>query len=142
MPFLPSSMQREPWEQTSADSLSQSDSACPDPLQALPASASCLSSHDSGGVSPYRSSGWSQTIPGAQPYPLHPLEDVHYSPSYAATSPYSFPPFMTVANEFTSRLSHLSPEQSSEAPPLHDSSAWAKEDGSPIWGTYEGRRTY
>ncbi|XP_010015303.1 PREDICTED: uncharacterized protein C11orf53 homolog, partial [Nestor notabilis] len=137
--FSPS---REPWEQTSPDSLSQSDGTCLDPLQALPASASCLSSHESGGISPYRSSGWTPAIPGAQPYPLHPLEDVHYSPSYAATSPYSFSPFMTVANELTSRMSHLSTEESSETPPLHDNSAWAKDDGSPIWGTYEGRRTY
>ncbi|KFV49879.1 Uncharacterized protein C11orf53, partial [Gavia stellata] len=129
---------REPWEQTSPDSLSQSDGACSDPLQALPASASCLSSHESGGISPYRSSGWTPATTGAQPYPLRPLEDVHYSPSYAAISP-----FMTVANELTSRISHLSPEQSSEMPPLHDnSSAWAKEDGSAIWGPYEGRRTY
>ncbi|PKU42113.1 hypothetical protein llap_7585 [Limosa lapponica baueri] len=133
---------REPWEQTSPDSLGQSDGACSDPLQALPASASCLSAHESGGISPYRSSGWTPAIPGTQPYPLHPLEDVHYSPSYAATSSYSFSPFMTVANELTSRMSQLSPEQSSETPPLHDNSAWAKEDGSPIWGTYEGRRTY
>uniref|UniRef100_A0A8C0AST3 Chromosome 11 open reading frame 53 n=2 Tax=Buteo TaxID=30396 RepID=A0A8C0AST3_9AVES len=133
---------REPWEQTSPDSLSQSDNACSDPLQALPAGTSCLSSQESGGVSPYRSSSWTPAIPGAQPYPLHPLEDVHYSPSYAATSSYSFSPFLTVANELTSRMSHLSPEQSLEMPPLHDNSAWAKEDGSPIWGTYEGRRTY
>uniref|UniRef100_A0A663E8A0 POU class 2 homeobox associating factor 2 n=1 Tax=Aquila chrysaetos chrysaetos TaxID=223781 RepID=A0A663E8A0_AQUCH len=133
---------REPWEQTSPDSLSQSDSACSDPLQALPAGTSCLSSQEAGGVSPYRSSSWTPAIPGAQPYPLHPLEDVHYSPSYAATSSYSFSPFLTVANELTSRMSHLLPEQSLEMPPLHDNSAWAKEDGSPIWGTYEGRRTY
>ncbi|KAM6107618.1 POU domain class 2-associating factor 2 [Pterocles gutturalis] len=131
---------RDPWEQTSPNSLSQSDGACSDPLQAQPASASCLSSHESGGISPYRSSGWTPAIPGAQPYPLHPPEDVHYSPSYAATSPYSFSPLMTVANELTPRMSHLSPEQSSEMPPLHD--AWAKEDGNPIWGTYEGQRTY
>ncbi|XP_068016006.1 POU domain class 2-associating factor 2 [Melanerpes formicivorus] len=133
---------REPWEQASPASLSQSDSACPEPLQALPAGASCLSSHDPGAASPYRSSGWTQGIPGAQPYPLHPLEDVPYSPSYSATSPYSFSPFMTVANELTSRMSHLSPEQAPETPPLHDPSAWAKEDGSPTWGAYEARRTY
>ncbi|XP_037265970.1 uncharacterized protein C11orf53 homolog [Falco rusticolus] len=148
LPSLPNDtahfLLREPWEQTSPDSFNfnQPDGVCSDPLQALPASASCLSSHESGGVSPYRSSGWTPAIPGAQPYPLHPLEDVHYTPSYAATSPYSFPPFISVANELTSRMSHLTAEQSSETPPLHDNSAWAKEDGSPIWGTYEGRRTY
>lgn len=139
---IPDSMQREPWEQTSPDSLSQLDGACSDPLQALPASANCLPSHESGSISPYRSSGWTPAIPGAQPYPLHPLEDVHYSPSYAATSPYTFSPFMPVANELTSRMSHLPTEKSSETSPLHDNSAWAKDDGSPIWGTYEGQRTY
>ncbi|XP_014740105.1 PREDICTED: uncharacterized protein C11orf53 homolog [Sturnus vulgaris] len=132
---------REPWEQTSAESLSQCDTACPDPLQALPASSSCLSLPESGGVSPFRGSGWSPAIPGAQPYPLHPLEDVHYSPSYAATSPYSLSPFMAVASE-PSRMSHQCLEQPLEPPHLPDHSAWAKEDGSALWGTYEGRRTY
>ncbi|XP_008941015.1 PREDICTED: uncharacterized protein C11orf53 homolog, partial [Merops nubicus] len=133
---------REPWEQTSPDSLGQLDGGCSDPLQALPASSSCLSSHEAGGIAPYRSSGWSPALPGAQPYPLHPLEDVHCSPSYAATSSYSFSPLMTVANELPSRVSHLSSGEASETTMLHENSAWAKEDGSPIWGTYEGRRTY
>ncbi|XP_040389998.1 uncharacterized protein C11orf53 homolog [Cygnus olor] len=141
-PSLPASLQREPWEQTSPDSLGQSDVACPEPPQALPAGTGCLASHEPGGSSPYRSSGWTPASPGAQPYPLHPLEDAHYSPSYAATSPYSFSPFVTAASELASRMSHLSPEPPAELPPLHDNSAWAKEDGSPVWGTYEGRRTY
>ncbi|KAI6073204.1 putative protein C11orf53-like protein [Aix galericulata] len=133
---------REPWEQTSPDSLGQSDAACSDPPQALPAGTGCLASHEPGGSSPYRSSGWTPAGPGAQSYPLHPLEDAHYSPSYAATSPYSFSPFVTAASELNSRMSHLSPEPPAELPPLHDNSAWAKEDGNPSWGTYEGRRTY
>ncbi|XP_009668537.2 POU domain class 2-associating factor 2 [Struthio camelus] len=133
---------RDPWEQSSPDSLGQSDGACSDSLQALPAAASCLSSHETGSASPYRSSGWTPAVPGVQSYPLHPLEEVHYPPSYAATSPYSFSPFMTAANELTSRMSHPSPEQSSDTLPLHDSSSWAKEDGGPSWGTYDGRRTY
>ncbi|XP_009995735.1 PREDICTED: uncharacterized protein C11orf53 homolog [Chaetura pelagica] len=131
---------REPWEQTSPDSLSQAEGACPEPLQALPASTSCLSSHQPGGLSPTRSSGWTPALPGAHPYPLHPLEDVHYPPSFSASSSCSFPALMP--NEFTSRMSHLSPEQPMETPALQDGSAWAKEDGSSIWGTCEGRRTY
>ncbi|XP_029817928.1 uncharacterized protein C11orf53 homolog [Manacus vitellinus] len=81
---------------------------------------------------------WTPAIPGAQPYPLHPLEDAHCSPS----SPYTFSPFTAVGNEPPSRMSHLCPEQSSETPHLQDNPAWAKEDGSALWGTYEGRRTY
>ncbi|XP_053819210.1 POU domain class 2-associating factor 2 [Vidua chalybeata] len=128
---------REPWEQSSPESLSQPDSACPE----LPASSSCLSLPDPGAASPFRGSGWSPALPGAQPYPLHPLEDAHYSPSYAAASPYSLSPFVAVANE-PSRMSHPCPEQPSEPPHLAEHSAWAKEDGSALWGTYEGRRTY
>ncbi|XP_064380138.1 POU domain class 2-associating factor 2 [Dromaius novaehollandiae] len=133
---------REPWEQPCPDSLGQADGTCSESLPALPAAAGCLSSHETGTAAPYRSSGWTPAVPGAQPYPLHPLEEVHYSPSYAATSPYAFSPFMTVANELTARMSHLSPEQSSDTPPLHDTSSWAKEDGGPVWGTFDGQRTY
>ncbi|KAM9369948.1 POU domain class 2-associating factor 2 [Phaethornis superciliosus] len=133
---------REPWEQTSPESLSQADAACSEPLQALPASPSCLSSQEPGILSPNRGSAWTPAIPGAQSYPLHPLEDAHYSPSYAATSPYSFSPFLAGGNEVSSRVSQVPAEQNSETPALQDTSAWAKEDGSPIWGTCEGRRTY
>ncbi|XP_010217750.1 PREDICTED: uncharacterized protein C11orf53 homolog [Tinamus guttatus] len=133
---------REPWEQTSPDSLGQPDGPCSDSLQTLPAAAGCLSSHEMGSTSPYRGSAWVPAVAGAQPYPLHPLEEVHYSSSYATTSPYSFSPFMTVANELTARMSHLSPELSSDAPALHDTTSWAKEDGGPLWGAYDGRRTY
>ncbi|RLV89017.1 hypothetical protein DV515_00015090 [Chloebia gouldiae] len=128
---------REPWEQTSAESLSQGDSACSE----LPASSSCLSLPEPGAASPFRGSGWTPALPGAQPYPLHPLEDAHYSPSYAAPSPYSLSPFVAVASE-TSRMSHPCPEQPSEPPHLPEHSAWPKEDGSALWGTYEVRRTY
>uniref|UniRef100_A0A8C5IVU9 Uncharacterized protein n=1 Tax=Junco hyemalis TaxID=40217 RepID=A0A8C5IVU9_JUNHY len=141
LPSLPVSLQREPWEQPSPESLGQPDSACSEPLQALPATSSCLSLPEPGAASPFRGSGWSPALPGAQPYPLHPLEDAHYSPSYAATSPYSLSPFMAVASE-PSRMSHLCPEPPSEPPHLPEHSAWAKEDGGALWGTYEGRRTY
>ncbi|XP_050839419.1 POU domain class 2-associating factor 2 [Serinus canaria] len=112
---------REPWEQPSPESLGQPDSACSEPLQALPASSSCLSLPEPGAASPFRGS------------------DTHYSPSYAATSPYSLSPL--VASE-PSRMSHLCPEPPLEPPHLPEHSAWAKEDGSALWGTYEGRRTY
>uniref|UniRef100_A0A8C5TC33 Chromosome 11 open reading frame 53 n=1 Tax=Malurus cyaneus samueli TaxID=2593467 RepID=A0A8C5TC33_9PASS len=129
---------REPWEQSSPEMLSQPDPACSDPLQALPAGSSCLSLPDSGGVSPFRGSAWT---PGAQPYPLHPLEDAHYSPSYASCSPYGFSPLVPVATE-PSRASQPCPEQPPEPPHLPEHSPWAKEDGNALWGTYEGRRTY
>ncbi|KAM8795532.1 POU domain class 2-associating factor 2 [Eudromia elegans] len=146
LPSLPNDtahiLLREPWEQTSAEGPGQPDGPCSDPLQALPAAAGCLSSHEMGSASPYRGSGWVPGVHGAQPYPLHPLEEVPHSSSYPATSPYSFSPFMTVANELAARMNHHCPEATSDALTLQDTTSWAKEDGGPFWGTYEGRRTY
>ncbi|XP_065426631.1 POU domain class 2-associating factor 2 isoform X2 [Chrysemys picta bellii] len=133
---------RDSWEQGMPDSLNQSDAVCSDSLQTLPTTTSCLTSHESGSTSQYRSSSWSSAIPGAQSYPLHAFEDVHYVPSYPATSSYSFSPFMTVANDLPPKMLHLSSEEPLDTTSLHDNSSWAKEDGSPVWGTYECRRTY
>ncbi|XP_029768758.1 uncharacterized protein C11orf53 homolog [Terrapene carolina triunguis] len=133
---------RDSWEQGMPDSLNQSDAVCSDSLQTLPTTTSCLTSHETGSTSQYRSSSWGSAIPGAQSYPLHAFEDVHYVPSYPATSSYSFSPFMTVANDLPPKMLHLSSEEPLDTTSLHDNSSWAKEDGSPVWGTYECRRTY
>uniref|UniRef100_A0A8D0L7A4 POU class 2 homeobox associating factor 2 n=1 Tax=Sphenodon punctatus TaxID=8508 RepID=A0A8D0L7A4_SPHPU len=133
---------RDSWDQAMSDSLNQSD-ACPDSLQALSSSTpGCLTPHEAGSSSQYRGSGWSSSISGTQPYPLHALEDVHYATSYPVTSSYSFSPFMTVANDLTPKMIHLSSDESSDTTSLHDNSSWPKEDGSPLWASYEGRRTY
>nr|XP_025039431.1 uncharacterized protein C11orf53 homolog [Pelodiscus sinensis] len=128
---------KDPWEQATPDSLNQSDAVGSDCLQ-----TSCLTSHDTGNTSQYRSSSWSSAIPGAQSYSLPAFEDVHYIPSYPASSSYSFSPFMTVANDLPPKMLHLSSEEPLDTTTLHESSSWAKEDGSPVWGTYECRRTY
>ncbi|XP_075765382.1 POU domain class 2-associating factor 2 [Pelodiscus sinensis] len=133
----PSFLQKDPWEQATPDSLNQSDAVGSDCLQ-----TSCLTSHDTGNTSQYRSSSWSSAIPGAQSYSLPAFEDVHYIPSYPASSSYSFSPFMTVANDLPPKMLHLSSEEPLDTTTLHESSSWAKEDGSPVWGTYECRRTY
>ncbi|KAM7137787.1 POU domain class 2-associating factor 2 [Macrochelys suwanniensis] len=138
----PSFQQRDSWEQGMPDSLNQSDAVCSDSLQTLPTTTSCLTSHETGSTSQYRSSSWSSAIPGAQSYPLHAFEDVHYVPSYPATSSYSFSPFMTVANDLPPKMLHLSSEEPLDTTSLPDNSSWAKEDGSPVWATYECRRTY
>ncbi|XP_019364249.1 PREDICTED: uncharacterized protein C11orf53 homolog isoform X1 [Gavialis gangeticus] len=132
---------RDSWEQTMPDSLNPPDVACSDSLQTLSTATSCLP-HESSGTSQYRGSSWSSSLPGAQSYSLHALEDVHYASGYPGTSSYSFPSFMTVANDLTPKMIHLSSDEPSETTSLHDNSSWGKDDGSPVWGTYECRRTY
>ncbi|KAJ6618643.1 hypothetical protein lerEdw1_014933 [Lerista edwardsae] len=134
---------RDSWEQAAPDILSQSD-ACADSLPAPPASG-CLSSPEPGGPSPaqYRSPAWNSPVSGSQPYSLHPLEDLHYAAGYSAASPYPFPSFVSVASDLTPKMLHASAEEPSDAAPLPDGTAlWPKEDGSPLWGPYECRRTY
>lgn len=133
--------QRDSWEQTMPDSLNPPDVTCSDSLQTLSTATSCLP-HESSGASQYRGSSWSSSLPGAQSYSLHALEDVHYASGYPGTSPYSFPSFMTVPNDLTPKMIHLSSDEVSDTTSLHDNSSWGKEDGSPVWGTYECRRTY
>ncbi|CAM2107711.1 unnamed protein product [Caretta caretta] len=133
---------RDSWEQAMPDSLNQSDAVCSDSLQTLLTTTNCLTSHETGSTSQYRSLSWSSAIPGAQSYPLHAFEDVHYVPSYPATSSYSFSPFTAVTNDLPPKTLPLSSEEPLDTTSLHDNSSWAKEDGSPVWGTYECRRTY
>ncbi|XP_053125828.1 POU domain class 2-associating factor 2 [Hemicordylus capensis] len=146
LPSFPSDpahfLTRDSWEQAVPDSLSQSD-ACPDSLQASPA-ANCLTPHEPGGPpSQYRNPSWSSPLSGSQSYSLHALEDAHYAAGYSPASPYPFSSFMTVPNDLTPKMLHSSSEESADTAPLHDSnSLWPKEDRSPLWGSYECRRTY
>ncbi|XP_069081123.1 POU domain class 2-associating factor 2 [Pleurodeles waltl] len=135
---------KDSWEQTVPDSISQSDVLCPDTLQTVSSSTSnCLTPHHEPASGPsYRSLSRSSALPGTQTYSLHALEDGHYPSSFSATPSYSFSPFMTVPNELTTKMSHFSSEENSEASTLHDTSSWPKEDGSVVWGSYEFRRNY
>ncbi|XP_076969124.1 POU domain class 2-associating factor 2 [Tamandua tetradactyla] len=132
---------RDSWEQTVPDGLSQPDPGPADALQTLPPSASCLSQLESDSAAPHRSLSWGPAVAGAPPYPLPPLEDLHYTPGYP-NPPYPFPPFVTVANELTPKLVQLSPDEGADAPSLQGPSPWTKEDGSLAWGSYECRRAY
>ncbi|XP_042333156.1 uncharacterized protein C11orf53 homolog [Sceloporus undulatus] len=135
---------RDTWDQTLPDSLSPSDT-CSESLQ-VPPSTSCLSSHEAGTSSQYRSPSWSSSISGTQAYSFHALEDVHYATGYSASSSYPFSSFMApVASDLTPKGFHASSEDPSDATTtsLNDSSSlWPKEDGNPLWGSYECRRTY
>ncbi|XP_063167290.1 POU domain class 2-associating factor 2 [Candoia aspera] len=133
---------RDSWEQSVPDSLGQLE-ACPESLQA-PATT-CLSAQEPGTASHCRNSNWSSPISGTQPYSFHPLEDVHYSAAFSASSNYPFSSFMAaVASDLpVPKMLPMSSEESSDAVPLQDSSPfWPKEDPSTLWGSYEERRTY
>uniref|UniRef100_A0A8D2LPY4 Chromosome 11 open reading frame 53 n=1 Tax=Varanus komodoensis TaxID=61221 RepID=A0A8D2LPY4_VARKO len=113
---------RDAWEHSMTDSLGQADE-CSEPLQ-LPSAPGCLSSHEPGEPSHYRSSSWSLPIPGTQSYPFPALEDAHYAAGYSSASPYPFSSFMTtVANELPPKMLQASSEESSDAVLLHDTSS-------------------
>ncbi|XP_078002315.1 POU domain class 2-associating factor 2 [Phascolarctos cinereus] len=133
---------RDSWEQTVPDSLNQPDVASSDPLQTLPAGTNCLSPQESGSPSQHRSSGWGAAVPGAQPYSLHALEDLHYTSGYPTPSSYSFTPFMTVTNDLTPKVIQLSSDESLDTTSLHENLSWTKDDGNGVWGSYECRRAY
>ncbi|XP_062995433.1 POU domain class 2-associating factor 2 [Elgaria multicarinata webbii] len=149
MPSFPSDaahfLTRDSWEPPLPDSLGQSDE-CSESLQGSSAPG-CLTSHEPGGSSHYRSPSWSSPLPGTPSYPFHALEDVHYAAGYSSSSSsssYPFSSFMTtVGSDLPPKMFHASSEESSDATPLPDNSAlWPKEDSSPLWGLYECRRTY
>ncbi|XP_048369302.1 uncharacterized protein C11orf53 homolog [Sphaerodactylus townsendi] len=141
VPSFPSDSSHFLSEQALPDSLGQPD-VCPDSLQTSSAPG-CLSSHEPGGPSQFRNPSWNPPLAGTQSYSLHALEDAHYTSSYSTGSPYPFSSFMTVANDLTPKIVHAVPEESADTTSLHDSSSlWPKEDGNPLWGSYECRRTF
>ncbi|XP_061449524.1 POU domain class 2-associating factor 2 [Rhineura floridana] len=135
---------RDSWEQALPDSLGQADACPPDSLQVSSASTVCLSSPEPGISSQYRNPSWNSPISGTQSYSFHALDDVHYATGYSAASPYPFSSFMTtMAGDLTPKMLQAASEESPDTAPLHNNgSLWPKEDGSPLWGTYECRRTY
>ncbi|XP_034281012.1 POU domain class 2-associating factor 2 [Pantherophis guttatus] len=134
---------RDTWEQSVPDNLGQLE-ACPEPLQVAPVS-SCLSAHEPGTASHCRNPNWNVSLSGIQSYSFHPLEDVHYPAVFSASSNSPFSSFMAAAANDPPGLKMLpgSSEESSDTAALQDSSSfWPKEDSSPLWGSYEERRTY
>ncbi|XP_038635813.1 uncharacterized protein C11orf53 homolog [Scyliorhinus canicula] len=145
---------RDSWDSV-PDSINQGEAIC-NSLQQMQASVTnCHASHDSSHSLPgpdstsppqYRHTNRNNSMSsqGPQPYPLHPLEEMHFDPSYQSASGYGCPPFMTVPSELAAKVIHLSSEESSDipTPSMLDASSWAKEDTSTTWPLYEVRRTY
>ncbi|XP_032084668.1 uncharacterized protein C11orf53 homolog [Thamnophis elegans] len=134
---------RDSWEQTVPDNLGQLE-ACAESLQVAPIS-SCLSAHEAGTASHCRNPNWNLPLSGIQSYSFHPLEDVHYPAVFSASSNSPFSSLMAAAANDLPGLKMLpgSSEEPSDAAALQESSSfWPKEDPSPLWGSYEERRTY
>nr|XP_045361786.1 uncharacterized protein C11orf53 homolog [Camelus bactrianus] len=139
-PFHPP--QRDSWEQTVPEGLSQPDPVPADALQSLAPSMNCLSQLESGSTGQHRSSSWGAPLAGVQPYSLHTLEDLYHTQGYPTPAPYPFTSFMTMSNDPPPKVGPFSPDEGADTSALQDPSPWTKEDGSLTWGAYECRRAY
>nr|XP_031531381.1 uncharacterized protein C11orf53 homolog [Vicugna pacos] len=134
--------QRDSWEQTVPEGLSQPDPVPADALQSLAPSTSCLSQLELGSTAQHRSSSWGAPLAGVQPYSLHALEDLYHTQGYPTPAPYPFTSFMTMSNDPPPKVGPFSPDEGADTSALQDPSPWTKEDGSLTWGAYECRRAY
>ncbi|XP_067112770.1 POU domain class 2-associating factor 2 [Osmerus mordax] len=136
---------RDTWEHSEEDSVSQSEVLCSE--GPVPSTGSHgLTNPDPKSPSSYRmSTGRSvPTLSSPQPYSLHPLEEVHYSPSsYAPSSNYSSSySYMTAPGESAGiKIMPVTSEDSSDAVQLSNTS-WTKEDAPGSWLPYEPRKAY
>lgn len=132
-------LQRDTWEQTAADTVSQAEGLCSDSLAPVVAPAS-LSSPDSGSPVNYRAASRGPATPGSQPY-LHSLEEVHYPTLYPPTSGYTCSTYMSTPGDLASKIAPLSSEESDHGPVLSDAPSWSKDDAGS-WSPYDIRRAY
>lgn len=142
--------QRDSWEQSVPESVSQVEALCPDGLAAVPPSMS--SPEPPGSPSQYRSpSRGSSMGPSSQSYNLHSLEDAHYhsltsSTSYPGPSTsFPCPPYMS--SPVSDLVSKMVTEEASDGhaslgPDGEAHSCWPKEDGVSSWSPYEIRRAF
>lgn len=148
--FLP---QRDSWEQTVPESVSQVDALCPDGLASVSVPPSMPSPEPPGSPSQYRSPSRGSSmgpVSSSQPYTLHSLEDAHYHPLTTSSSyqlpatSFPCPPYMSSSvSDLVSKMvteeaadGHASLTSNTEA------HCWAKEDGVSSWSPYEIRRAY
>lgn len=145
--FLP---QRDSWEQSVPESVSQVEALCPDSLASAPPSMS--SPEPPGSPSQYRSPSRSSSMgPSSHSYTLHSLEDTHYhslttSSSYQVPST-SFPCPAYMSSPVSDLVSKMVTEEASDshaslAPEGEAHSCWPKEDGVSPWSPYEIRRAF
>ncbi|XP_012690301.1 uncharacterized protein C11orf53 homolog [Clupea harengus] len=138
---------RDTWDQPTEDTVSQPDALCP--VGTTPGTGSpSLATQDSENASAYRMptvrTGGSMSS-GSQPYPVQPLEEVHYpATSYTPVSNFSCPPYMTVPGDLAvAKMPTMSSEETSGGSVAQsDTSTWVKDDGNGSWLSYEARRAF
>lgn len=143
--FLP---QRDSWDQSVPEPVSQVDGLCPDSLASISVPASMPSPEPPSSPSQYRAP--SRGSSSSQAYTLHPLEDAHYHPltttsSYPVpSSTFPCPPYMSSSvSDLVSKMVTEEAEGHGSLPPSGEAHAsWAKEDGVSSWPSYEIRRAY
>lgn len=143
---LLSILQRNTWDQSTEDPVSQPEMLCPGGTTPGNGSPS-LGVQDSENASTYRmptarTSGSMSS--GSQPYPVQSLEEVHYpATSYTPVSNFC-PPYMTVPGDLAvAKMPTMSTEENSDGTVAHsDTSTWAKDDGNGSWLSYESRRAF
>lgn len=155
--FISSSLaflrQRDTWEQSVPEPVTQVEGLCPDSLASVSIPPSMPSPEPPGSPSQYRSTSRGSSmgsVSSSQPYTLHPLEDAHYHPltsssSYPVpSSSFACPPYMSgPASDLVSKMVTEEADSHSSLPPNGEAQAsWAKEDGVSSWSSYEIRRAY
>lgn len=148
-------LQRDSWDQSGPEPVSQVEALCPDSLASVSVPPSLPSPEPPGSPSQYRSHSRGSSLgpaPSSQPYTLHSLEDVHYHPlttssTYTAPPSSSFPcpPYMSspVGDLVSKMVTEDAAEGHSGLSGGSDAhSSWPKEDGVSSWSPYEIRRTY
>lgn len=146
--FVPS--QRDSWEQSVPEPVSQVEALCPDGLASVSVPPSMPSPEPPGSPSQYRSpSRGSSMGHGSQPYTLHPLEDAHYHPltssgSYpVASASFPCPSYMhTPISDLVTKMVTEEAADGHAGLPSEVHTSWAKEDGVSPWSPYEIRRAY
>lgn len=140
--------QRDSWDQSVPEPVSQVEPLCTSSLASVPPSMS--SPDPPGSPSQYRSPSRSSSM-SAQPYTLHPLEDAHYhsltpSTSYPLPST-SFPCPPYTGSPIGDLVSKMVTEETTEgqvglSADGEGHPCWPKEDGMNSWSPYEVRRAF
>lgn len=147
-PILLSILQRDAWDQSTEDQVSQPEALCPGGTTAgngSPSLGAQESAQDTASTyrMPTARTGGSMSS-GSQPYPVQSLEEVHYpATSYTPVSNFC-PPYMTVPGDLAvAKMPAMSSEENSDGSVAHsDTSTWAKDDGNGSWLSYETRRAF
>ncbi|XP_076833279.1 POU domain class 2-associating factor 2 [Brachyhypopomus gauderio] len=131
---------RDYWETTATDAV---EGLCTDTM--VPTVTSSLAGTEPSSPDQYRISSRGLAVPCSQFYPLHPLDDGHYSsPIQPAPAGVTYPVYMPLSTEPSAKApAPSSTESENVLPLLNDILLWTKEDavGGP-WSQYDMRRAF